>query len=87
MRKFYEESVLLSQTFVIDGETQISKVLEKASKDLGAPVMIDAYVRFQVGEGIEKVESDFADEVSKMAGSSSTERDMPSAPKYAGSPA
>ena len=68
MRKFYEESVLLSQTFVIDGETQISKVLEKASKDLGAPVAIDAYVRFQVGEGIEKVESDFADEVSKMAG-------------------
>ncbi len=68
MRKFYEESVLMSQTFVIDGETQISKVLEKASKDLGAPVSIDAFVRFQVGEGIEKVESDFADEVSKMAG-------------------
>jgi elongation factor Ts len=68
MRKFYEESVLLSQTFVIDGETQIAKVLEKASKDLGTPVAIDAFVRFQVGEGIEKVESDFADEVSKMAG-------------------
>jgi elongation factor Ts len=68
MRKFYEESVLMSQTFVIDGETQISKVLEKASKDLGAPVAIDAFVRFQVGEGIEKVDSDFADEVSKMAG-------------------
>src|ERR1700742_3096368 len=57
MRKFYEESVLLSQTFVIDGETQISKVLEKASKDYGASVEIEAYVRFQVGEGIEKVES------------------------------
>jgi elongation factor Ts len=68
MRKFYEESVLLSQTFVIDGETQISKVLEKASKDLGAPVAIEGFVRFQVGEGIEKVESDFADEVGKMAG-------------------
>ena len=38
MRKFYEESVLMSQTFVIDGETSIAKVLEKASKDLGAPV-------------------------------------------------
>jgi len=68
MRKFYEESVLLSQTFVIDGETQIAKVLEKASKELGTPVAIEGYVRFQVGEGIEKVESDFADEVSKMAG-------------------
>jgi elongation factor Ts len=68
MRKFYEESVLLSQTFVIDGETSIAKVLEKASKDLGAPVTVDAFVRFQVGEGIEKIDSDFADEVSKMAG-------------------
>ena len=68
MRKFFEETVLLSQTFVIDGETQISKVLEKASKDLGAPVAIEAFVRFQVGEGIEKVESDFADEVKQMAG-------------------
>ena len=68
MRKFYEESVLLSQTFVIDGETSIAKVLEKASKDLGAKVEIEGFVRFQVGEGIEKVDSDFADEVSKMAG-------------------
>jgi elongation factor Ts len=68
MRKFYEESVLMSQTFVIDGETQISKVVEKASKDFGAPVSIEGFVRFQVGEGIEKVDSDFADEVSKMAG-------------------
>jgi elongation factor Ts len=66
MRKFYEESVLLSQTFVIDGETSIAKVLEKASKDLGAAVEIEGFVRFQVGEGIEKVDSDFADEVSKL---------------------
>ncbi len=68
MRKFFEESVLLSQTFVIDGETSIAKVLEKASKDLGAKVEIEGFVRFQVGEGIEKVDSDFADEVNKMAG-------------------
>jgi elongation factor Ts len=68
MRKFYEETVLLSQTFVIDGETQVSKVIEKASKDLGAPVAIEGFVRFQVGEGIEKTESDFADEVAQMAG-------------------
>ena len=68
MRKFYEESVLLQQTFVIDGETHIAKLLEKASKELGAPVEIEGFVRFQVGEGIEKVESDFADEVAQMAG-------------------
>jgi len=60
--------VLLSQTFVIDGETQVGKVLEKASKDFGAPVTVEAFVRFQVGEGMEKLESDFADEVAQMAG-------------------
>jgi elongation factor Ts len=68
MRKFYEETVLLSQTFVIDGETQVGKVIEKAAKELGAPVSVEGFVRFQVGEGIEKVESDFADEVAQMAG-------------------
>ena len=68
MRKFYEETVLLSQTFVIDGETQVGKVIEKAAKDLGAPITVEGFVRFQVGEGIEKVESDFADEVAQMAG-------------------
>ena len=68
MRKFYEETVLLSQTFVIDGETQVSKVIEKAAKELGAPITIEGFVRFQVGEGIEKAESDFADEVKQMAG-------------------
>ncbi|HWY60655.1 MAG TPA: translation elongation factor Ts [Rhizomicrobium sp.] len=68
MRKFYEETVLLSQTFVIDGETQVGKVIEKAAKDLGAPITVEGFVRFQVGEGIEKGESDFGDEVARMAG-------------------
>jgi elongation factor Ts len=68
MRKFFEESVLMQQVFVIDGETRIEKVLEKASKDLGAPVAIEGFVRFQVGEGIEKTDGDFADEVSKLSG-------------------
>jgi elongation factor Ts len=68
MRKYYEETVLLQQTFVIDGETQIAKLIEKASKDLGAPVEIEGFVRFQVGEGIEKAEADFADEVAQMSG-------------------
>jgi elongation factor Ts len=71
MRKFYEESVLVSQVFLgpdSDGKMTVEKVLEKISKDLGTPVTIEAFVRFQVGEGIEKVESDFADEVAKMSG-------------------
>ena len=68
MRKFYEELVLLSQTFVIDGETPVAKVIEKAAKELGASIEIAGYYRFVVGEGIEKVDSDFADEVKQMAG-------------------
>jgi len=68
MRKFYEETVLLQQTFVIDGETRVEKVIEKASKDLGAPIEIVGFVRFQVGEGMEKTDTDFADEVKQMAG-------------------
>lgn len=68
MRKFYEETVLLQQIFVIDGETRVEKVIEKAAKEFGTPVEIAGFVRFQVGEGIEKTDSDFADEVKQMAG-------------------
>jgi len=67
LRKFYEEQVLLSQTFVIDMETQIGKVLENASKELGAKVQIKSFLRFQVGEGIDKPVTDFAAEVKATA--------------------
>ncbi len=66
MRKFYEEICLLDQVFVMDGETKISKVLENAAKDVGAPVTLAGYVRFQLGEGIEKAETDFAAEVASV---------------------
>jgi len=68
LRKFYEESVLLSQVFVIDGETPVAKVLERAAKDFGAPVRLAGFVRFAVGEGIEKIATDFAAEVRATAG-------------------
>jgi elongation factor Ts len=68
MRKFYEETVLLQQTYAMDNETQVGKVIEKAAKELGAPITVEGFVRFQVGEGIEKAEADFADEVAQMAG-------------------
>ena len=68
LRKFYEESVLLSQVFVIDGETPVSKVVENAKNDVGAPVKIAGFVRFAVGEGIDKPVSDFAAEVKATAG-------------------
>ena len=53
LRKYYEEVCLLEQTFVIDGETKVRKVLENASKDLGSEVKVAGFVRYQVGEGVE----------------------------------
>jgi elongation factor Ts len=68
MRNFYKETVLLEQTFVVDGETQVGKLLEKTAKEIGASITVEGFVRFQVGEGIEKADADFADEVAQMAG-------------------
>jgi elongation factor Ts len=69
LRKYYEEVVLLEQVYVIDGETKVAKVVENAAKDVGAPVALTGFVRFALGEGIEKPEGDdFAAEVAKMAG-------------------
>lgn len=67
MRKYYEQVVLTQQTFIIDGESKISAVIEKAAKDAGAPVKLAGYVRFELGEGVEKKADDFAAEVAKMA--------------------
>jgi elongation factor Ts len=67
VRKYYEEVVLLEQLYVIDGETKIRKVVENAAKDVGAPVTLTGFVRFQLGEGIEKEATDFAAEVASMA--------------------
>ena len=69
MRKYYEDVVLTQQAFIMDDSLSIAKLLEKSSKDFGAPVEIEGFVRFKVGEGIEKAEADFADEVAQMAGS------------------
>lgn len=69
IRKYYEQVVLLEQTYVIDGESKVSAVLEKAGKDLGADVKLTGYVRYELGEGVEKGgEDDFAAEVASMAG-------------------
>lgn len=68
VRKFLGESTLLGQVFVIDGKSKVSEVLAKAGKDLGAPVKITQFVRFQLGEGIEKEETDFAAEVAAAVG-------------------
>ncbi|MEE8172015.1 MAG: translation elongation factor Ts [Alphaproteobacteria bacterium] len=63
LRKYYRDVVLLNQTFIIDGETIVSKVIEQSEKDLGSPVEVIGMRRFALGEGIEREESDFAAEV------------------------
>ncbi|KKC34824.1 translation elongation factor Ts [Devosia psychrophila] len=68
MRKYFEEVTLLAQTFVIDGETKVRDVINNAEKDAGAPIKLTRFVRYALGEGIEKVETDFAAEVAATAG-------------------
>ena len=68
MRKFFQDVVLMEQTFVIDNETQIAKAVEAAAEDAGAAITVAGFVRFALGEGIEKEESDFAAEVAAQAG-------------------
>ena len=68
IRKYYEEVVLLEQTYVIDGETKVRKVVENVAKEIGTPVKLTGFVRYALGEGIEKAESDFAAEVAAAAG-------------------
>jgi elongation factor Ts len=63
LRKYYEEVVLLEQTFVIDGETKVGNVIEAAAKDAGADIKLTHFAHFILGDGIEKEESDFAAEV------------------------
>jgi elongation factor Ts len=63
LRKFHQEVVLLEQAFVMDGKTKVSKVVEDAAKQVGGPVRLVGFLRFALGEGIEKKSEDFAAEV------------------------
>jgi elongation factor Ts len=66
--KFRKDNALLSQLFVMDNKTKVEDVITARGKELGSPVALTAYVRFQLGEGIERKESDFAAEVAAAAG-------------------
>jgi elongation factor Ts len=63
LRKFHQEVVLLEQAFIMDGKTKVSKVVDEAAKLVGAPVRLAGFLRFALGEGIEKKSEDFAAEV------------------------
>ncbi|MGV6801814.1 MAG: translation elongation factor Ts [bacterium] len=68
IRKYYEESVLLEQVSMIDGENKIAKILDNAKADIGAEVKLAGYVCYELGEGIEVAEDDFAAEVAALSG-------------------
>lgn len=68
MRKYYEEVVLLEQTFVIDGESKVGAVVENAAKQAGSDIVVTGYAQFVLGAGIEKEETDFAAEVAAQLG-------------------
>jgi elongation factor Ts len=67
VRKYYEEVVLLSQTFVVDSENTVEKALKAAEASVGGPIKVVEFVCFRLGEGVEKAESDFAAEVAAAA--------------------
>lgn len=66
--KFKKDNTLVNQLFVMDGKTPIKDVVAQAAKDIGQPVTLTGFVRFQLGEGIEKAATDFAAEVAAAAG-------------------
>ena len=68
LRTFYKEVCLVDQAFIHDGSKTVSQAVNEAAKTVGAPVALKGFVRFALGEGIEKEVSDFADEVKKAGG-------------------
>lgn len=64
--KFYSENCLLEQAFVKDDKVSVGKYVESAAKELGGSIKVVDFVRFERGEGIEKKEDNFADEVASM---------------------
>jgi elongation factor Ts len=68
VRKVLEELVLLKQKFIHDDKTTVEQAVQNAAKSVGKPVAITRFVRFALGEGVEKKADDFAAEVAAMGG-------------------
>ena len=66
--KFKKENALLNQPFVMDGKTPVKDVVAAAAKDAGGSITLAGFLRYQLGEGIEKKQDDFAAEVAAAAG-------------------
>lgn len=66
IRKFLAEVVLLEQSFLFDDKSTITQVLQNAEKELGSPIKITKFIRYELGEGIVQEEKNFADEVASV---------------------
>lgn len=66
-KEFFQQVVLLAQVFVVDGKETVANVLKAAEKDIGSPIVVTGFVRYALGEGIDKGKGDFAAEVAAMA--------------------
>ena len=73
LAKFRKDNALLSQLFVMDGKTPVAEVVASAAKEAGTGITLKGFVRFQLGEGIEKKQEDFAAEVAAAAGTNKAE--------------
>lgn len=67
-KEFFQQACLMSQVFVLDGKATVAEAVKAAENTVGAPIKVTGFVRFQLGEGIDKGGDDFADEVRKLAG-------------------
>lgn len=63
LNKYYQEVCLVKQAFVVNPDSTVEQVVAAAAKDLDAPIKLTGFIRFEVGDGIEKEEVDFAAEV------------------------
>ncbi len=68
LRRFHEEVVLLEQTFVLDNESKVKQVIERMAGQLQTPIRVAGFIRFALGEGIDKGHDDFAAEVAATLG-------------------
>lgn len=68
VKKYYKEVCLVEQSWVKDGDKTIAKLLEEKSKEVGSEIVIKDFIRFERGEGIEKIEENFAEEVARQIG-------------------
>ena len=76
LRKHYEEVVLIEQVYVIDTDMKVGKAIDAAAEDIGATLEVTGYLRFALGEGVERAEDDFAGEVAALTGQGEKDGDQ-----------